>query len=88
MYTNQCRWKIQGYTPVSHTTSSGHSTSDAELLPHLRHAMQMRNPLERSDTKQLGGFANAQRKMSEGNKRACFLTKLSPPEPMSPAQQK
>lgn len=50
--------------------------------------MQMRTPLVRSDTKQLGGFANAQRKMAEGNKRACFLTELSPPEPMSPAQQK
>lgn len=52
---------------LSHTRDSGHSTSDAELLTHLRPTVEMRNLLERSDTKQPGSFAYAQRKMAEEN---------------------
>ena len=88
MYTNSADEKYKGDTPVSHTMGSGHSTLDAELLSHLRHAMEMRNPLERYDTQQPAGFADAEGKMAEENKRACLLTQLSLPEPTSPAQQK
>lgn len=60
-------------THLSRAMGSAHSTPDAELLSHLRRAMETRNPLERSDTEQPGGSANAQRKMAEENKRACLF---------------
>lgn len=63
-------------THLPPTRGSGQSTSDAELLTHMKPAVEMRNLLERSDSKQPGGFANAQRKMAEENERACLLTKL------------